>query len=311
MSPPFNLPADVIQFIDRVFAACNQKVAAKLARLPTLHETYLDLALIEGITDVAAPHVTQSGYVIDTDVHFLGSGRHWQSWEVADLGVILSFRHAERLVRTKVALLQSKRLYPRESEFVEDEPLGKYAGFGDLLNPGVLPAQDPRVFHFDRTCRYRALQVGDDQWHAIANYEGAYDIPVHYLLYHPTRIPHKQVLPVLVTGAPTRNTRPAVGCRVVPASVLRAATAGHPRNYAPSYGDLASSLAPQFGKNQVGWRLESFVSDELLNCREGYIAREPFGNDEGLLRVFAQRGAPISAALRIEISAPDEAELLQ
>lgn len=246
MAPPFALPEDVVEFIGRVFAQCNARIASRLSYLPTLHETHLDLCFIETLSGVAAPHVTSSGYIIDVDVHYLGQGRHWESWEVADLGFIVTYRRAGTLLRTKVALLQSKRLYPRESEFVEDEPISKYRGFADLHGPPDLPAQEPREFRFDASCRYRALQVGDDQWHAIGAYEAYYGIPVHYLLYHPRSLPSSQIIPV-PAGQRRGVGRPAVGCRILRATDLRATATGWARNYAPSYGDFRSALGNTYG----------------------------------------------------------------
>lgn len=267
------------------------------------------MSFIESLSAFAAPHVTTSGFVVDTDVHFIGQGRHWQSWEVADIGVILTYRRASELLRTKVALLQSKRLYPRESEFVEDEPLIKLNGFGDLLHAPSFALNGRRVFRFDRFCRYRALQVGDDQWRAIGQYEDAYRIPVHYMLYHPRVLPTKQEIPA-ITPPPTRSIKPVIGCRIIPARELRLALKSLPRNYAPSYGEIKSHVAARcIESREPGWRVETFVSEHLLDCREGYIANDEA--DEGLTRVFTQRGAPIAAALRIDINAPEETELIE
>ena len=309
--PPFPIPADVRAFVHASFARCNARISSRLTRLPTLHETYLDMCFIDTLSDVAAPHITPTGYIVDIDVHFLGQGRHWASWEVADLGVIVNYRQHGRLLRTKVALLQSKRLYPREAEFVEDEALSKYHGFGDMLKPPSLPAQTPMTFRFDDSCRYRALQVGDDQWKAIAGYERRFAIPVHYLLYHPSELPSQQVVPVL---AATRLTapRPTVGSRVCRAAALHNGLSHLPRNYAPSYGDMIAALGPLGARGRTfGGRLEAFVSNDLLDCREGYVAASPDPVDEGVQRVFAQRDAPIAAALRIDISAPEDVEAIE
>ena len=311
MAPPFAIPQDVVNFIDGAFVQSNMRVAARMSNLPTIHETFLDFCFIEAISEYAAPHRLPSDYVVDMDVHFLGQGRHWESWEIADVGLIVTYRRAGTLVRTKVALLQSKRLYPREAEFVEDEGLSKYAGFGQLRGPVVLPAQEERQFRFDSTCRYRALQVGDEQWRAIAAYEDHYQIPVHYLLYHPKAVPSEQTLPVIASRRKLIS-RPEVGCRIVRASEMRAvtATAAWSRNYAPSYGDLRSTAKPTTrglqSEGAPGWRLEDFVSRRLLDCQDGYIASTELGEDAGLSRVFSQRGAPISAAIRIDVNAPEE-----
>jgi hypothetical protein len=309
VAAPFPIPADVRAFVNEAFHRCNVRISGRLSRLPTLHETYLDMCFIDTLSDFAAPHITSSGYVVDIDVHFLGQGRHWDNWEIADLGVIVNYRHRGQLLRTKIALLQSKRLYPKESEFIEDEPLAKYYGFGDLFEPSGLPAQSPMTFRFDYSCRYRALQVGDKQCKAIGDYEREFGIPVHYLLYHPSALPCQQVVPVAAATSALTAPLPDVGARVCQAAKLHSGIAHHPRNYAPSFEDLLNALRSGAQARVFGTRLEHFVADNLLDCREGYIAGSPVASDEGLQRVFAQRGAPISAALRIDISAPEDVEM--
>lgn len=98
-----------------MFAAANQEVTARLDRTPTTHEQAVDLGLIDTVAAAVGAHIMTSGVVVDVDVHFLGGGAHWQRWEVADVGVILNFRRSADLLRTKVLLLQSKRLCPREA----------------------------------------------------------------------------------------------------------------------------------------------------------------------------------------------------
>src|SRR3954447_7801784 len=133
MADPIPLPSDVVDYIRDVFTTANQEVTARLDRMPTTHEEALDLALIDTVAAAVGPHVMTSGVVVDVDVHFLGGGAHWQRWEIADVGVILNFRRGAELLRTKVLLLQSKRLYPREAEFVEDRGITRIGGFGSLM----------------------------------------------------------------------------------------------------------------------------------------------------------------------------------
>jgi hypothetical protein len=92
---------------------------------------------------------------------------------------------------------------------------------------------------------------------------------------------------------------------VVPASDLRRALAKSANGYSPSYGDLKFMLPSPFDEppNEVGWRLETFVADLLIQCKAGYIPLGP--NDAGVGLVFAERGAPISAAISLTIDAPE------
>ncbi len=88
--------------------------------------------------------------------HYLGGGRHvsaWpglpRRWEI-DIGVLVLFRQHGRLIRSKVALLQSKRLYPDELEWDEDSPLDYMTGFGRLMrrDDDWADVVAPRTFSF-------------------------------------------------------------------------------------------------------------------------------------------------------------------
>ena len=300
MLEPIPLTSDVIDYVEAVFGAANRRVTGRLDRMPTVHEEALDLALIDAIAEGHGPHLTPSGTIVDVDVHFVGGGRHWRRWEIADIGFIVNFRQGDRLLRTKVALLQSKRLYPRESEFVEDEGIDRPGGFGSLMRPSLPAATGPRLFRFDETCRYKALQVGDEQWHAIAQYEEKFGLPVHYMLYHPRDLPVAIAIPAVLPLTQSGGL-PRVGVRVVSAKDLRSAVVSQPRNYAPSYADLAEV------DGSLGNPLQAFVVEGILACREGYVVEEDDSN-EGLMRVFNERSAPIAAALRIDIILPHDAD---
>ena len=297
---PIPVPRDVVDYIRSVFLGANRRTAAKLMRMPTLHEETLDFTFIEGVSDAVGPHVLSSGTVVDVDMHWVGSGTHWERWEVADIGLIFNFRVRSEILRTKIALLQSKRIYPRESEFSEERGLTRLGGFGSLMSSSPLLPYGPRVFRFDASCRYKALQVGDRQWSVIAEYERAYGIPVHYLLYHPTSLPATAEIPA-TPPASARTRAPSVGTRVLSAIEMRASMHDHPRNYAPAYQDIRS--AP---RKPPGLSVQDFICDEVLACRQGYVAEAP-DDDPGLRRVFTQRAAPIAAAIRFDIILAEEA----
>lgn len=73
------------------------------------------------------------------------------------------------------------------------------------------------------------------------------------------------------------------------------------KNYVPTYGDI-KYLLPGEHLREVhtgGWRLEYFVIDLMLGCKEGLIDDSPnFGT---LLQLLSQKSSPISAALAITI----------
>jgi len=208
-------------------------------------------------------------------------------------------------VRSKVALLQSKRLYPDELVNInEDAPIDYWRGFGRLFERDDEWADviAPRPFTFTEQSRYRTLIAGNDQYRAIAGYEQQRQVPVYYMLYNPLGVPSTTVLPLRPNDKPTDACD--VGCRVVPASQLRAVTAAEPEGSNPSFGQLAASLTAPFDavEHRAGWRLEHFVVNLLLDCAGGYIANSP--NDGGLNYIFNRRSAPISAALALTLDAP-------
>ena len=301
------IPDDVVAWINKVFNECNEKVSRKISRIPTSYETALDQSFIEALSTYAVPMILGSGWTVRIDTHFLGGGRHFGSWEIADIGFIVMFRHAGRLVRSKVGLLQSKRLYPDEQKLEEDTAQNYLIGFGGLLESDetYLQVTKPRKFSFSKKSRYKKLIVGDDQYKAIEKYEKKFDIPVHYLLYNPLRVPSSTVLPRHGTRGPRGPC--SAGCRVTPSAAIRQALAqkNRPNKHIPSYGELEFGLGSPFDTNThiVGWRLEHFVSQLLIMCHEGYIAENR--EDEGLRRVFNRRTGPIPAAVAVTFDAPD------
>jgi hypothetical protein len=171
---PFPIPREVIDWVRNVFAAVNNRVSTKLTAFPTTHETSLDMSLIEEVSQHSAPTRFSSGWLVRLETHFLGGGRYWGKWEIADIGVLIVFRRGGVVVQTKIALLQSKRLYPVEAQTTaEDHALDYIVGFGRLL-----PAEQeykstvkPRAFSFVEDSTYRALEYGGNQYQAVLAYE--------------------------------------------------------------------------------------------------------------------------------------------
>jgi hypothetical protein len=118
------------------------------------------MSFIDRFAGIASPFQFPSGWVVQVSTHYLGGGRHvsdWpplpRRWEIADIGILVLFRQRGRLIRSKVALLQSKRLYPDELEWDEDSPLDYMIGFGRLMQPDDDWADviAPRPFSFTPT----------------------------------------------------------------------------------------------------------------------------------------------------------------
>jgi len=311
LAPPVPIPVDVLNWLRDQFKGCNEHVSALLSRVPTTHEPNLDMAFIEHFAGVSAPVQFPSGWVVELSTHFLGGGRHFSEmlgmpprWEIADIGFLVLFRQGGQLLRSKVALLQSKRLYADELDWDEDNPLDYMVGFrrlyrGDEEWSNVV---GPRRFGFTEQSQYKALVKGVQQYSGIASYETQRGIPVYYLLYNPWQVPHSVVFPL--TAAPQAAGTCDLGCRVVPSSDVRSVLADRPDGSSPSLDDLRRFLPGPFTRDehQSGWRLEHFVVDLLLDCQAGHIAESP--NDSGLNYIFNRRSGPISAAVALTIDAP-------
>jgi hypothetical protein len=304
-APPFPIPEAVIDWVRDVFTQVNRRSSSTLSRIPTTWETTLDHSLIGHLAEFAAPFRFPSNWVVNLDTHFIGGGRFWGSWEIADIGVLIVFRQGGRILGTKLALLQSKRLYPDEVESATDiHPIDYRVGFGRLLasDSEYRSSVKPRIFHFSADSKYRALEYAGDQYAALLGYVGKHGIPVHYHLYNPVTIPWTTELPASVDGqVPLRDL--TVGSRIINAATLdtKLQRAGLVKAQHPSFAQIAGS-ADQWDRDF--WSLQHFVADLVIGCKEGYIAGTSPMEDEGLFSVFNLRSGPISAAIAINIEAP-------
>jgi len=295
------LPPEIREWLLNVFSTANSTTSVHLTRVPNVQEPHLDTTLISTLGRFSIPFVFPSDWIVRIDTHFLGSSNYWGRWEIADIGILVSFRRTGELLRTKIALLQSKRLYPNER--IEKNP-EEWRGFGKLLEQDDVYARAvaPRIFGFSDKSRYRALQVDDGQYNAIASYEDLSQIPVYYLFYNPFRIPSEIRLPA-PSGLEIEDVCEA-GCRVLPAYDFRETVAPSLEGLTPSYGDVCGFNFGAFAEkaNLGGWRFETFVVDELLGCRRGYKADHR--GDKTLGNLFGGRSAPIYAAVSVNIDAP-------
>ena len=225
-SPPFSIPDAVTDWVRSVFCRVNERTSGKLSRIPTTHETSLDLTVIEQISQFASPFRLASDWLVRIDTHYLGGGRHFGEWEIADLGVLIIYRRAGIVQRTKIGLLQSKRLYPNElTTEAEDHPIDYMVGFGRLLHSDseFKAATKDRSFHFSNESKYRALEYNGNQYVRVLEYQEQEKVPVHYMLYNPLRIPTEAVIPVVALQH--RDESCEAGCRIISADRLDASNA--------------------------------------------------------------------------------------
>lgn len=291
-------PPEVYRYIARVFHTANRRVCEKIARVPNCSEPSLDLTLIEHLSQFGGPRVVAPGWAVRIDIHYLGGLRHFYGWEVADIGVLVFAKQGASIVAKKTALLQSKRLYPSSGGIAEESPEDFNIGFGGLLpSPGSSKSLSlAHSFNFKETSKYKALKVADDQYKAIESYEAKNKLDVHYLLYNPWILEASYDYPAI--GAVKLGSAGNGGCRVVPASTLRAGLAAKSQGYSPSFDDVAKSMSIT-APGQAGWRLEHFISNLLMKCKEGNLFESL--DQENIYALFNRRSGPIAAAVAVTV----------
>lgn len=299
------IPSDIIDWFRGIFSAANRRLAERIQNVPATPEPHLDTTLIEHLMAYSAPQVFPSGWGVRIDVHYLGGLRHFYGWEIADIGILVFFQRAGTLVRQKVALLQSKRLYPTSADIDHLEEYDFRIGMSrlgqrDRFAPSMM---SQRLFAFEEGSRYRALSAHNDQYQAIADFISQRKIPVFYLFYNPPLVPLHVQVPI--TDYVMINSDPPLGSRVIPyqdvAGVLNAKKSG----YSPSIADLAR----EDGISAHGWRLEYFAADLLLTCQEGH--RFTDANSPEMEALFFRRSGPIAATIAVTIEMPEGTEFLE
>jgi hypothetical protein len=294
--PPF--PAEIHRYVASVFGGANRRVCEKIARVPNCSEPSLDLTLLEHLTQFGGPRVVAPGWAVRIDIHYLGGLRHFRSWEVADIGVLVFAKRGALVVAKKTALLQSKRLYPSTGGIVEESREDYSIGFGGLL-PSAGSTKSlalAHTFEFKQSSKYKALRVSDDQYKAIESYEEAQQLNVHYLLYNPWAVGATYTYPL--TGEAKLGAMANGGCRVVSAKTLRDGLASHASGYSPTFDDIRK-LSKGGPMAQAGWRIEYFVSELLLKCKEGNLFAGL--EQENIFSLFNRRSGPIAAAVAVTV----------
>jgi hypothetical protein len=300
-NPAFPVPDAVVKYVRQVFRACDRELGLRIERVPGVHEPALDMALIDMLAMFASPVSVTPEWTVRIDTHFLGGRRHYYTWEVADIGLLVYLRLGGKLYATKVALLQSKRLNPSSGVAVDPETKSDFGiGFARLMPAkSAVSFSTPTSFRFEPSSKYQALRAGDHQAKAIAEFEQHKGIPIHYLFYNPWNIPAQMNLPL--TGVPKLSGAGNAGARVVPAADIRGLLAGKATNYSPSFKEIEGLVG--HGKHLAGWRLDYFVADLVMGCKQGMLLDE--GDLENMNALFFSRSGPISAAIAIGIDKSD------
>jgi hypothetical protein len=298
-----NIPKDVTAWFQKIFLECNERISNKLSNNPNLAEESLDHTWIEHLSQYSSPLTFSSAWTVRLDTHYLGGLRHFYNWEIADIGLLVFFRRAGQIIRSKVALLQSKRLYPTNNLVREELPVDYGIGFARLADP-----EDIRVslgwqseFSFTKASRYGALLAGSGQLRAINAYQRKHKLAVYYQLYNPWTLPFVQRIPLVKYAKPTGPL--ALGTRVIPATAVHGALHDKAKGYKPTLIDFERLCGA--GEHRFGWRLEFFIADLLLQCQEGSLFENI--SEDRIQAMFYRRSGAISAAIAINIELPNEA----
>jgi len=297
------LPADALDWLRNVFSACDRALAGRLSKSPHTHEPSLDQLFISTLQDYPAYTILPSHTSIWIDTHFLGGRAMFYNWEVADIGMLITFRVKGAFKFSKVVLLQSKRLYPEEVAADDDLVRTYGVGFARLFPSNEYHAERAkgREFSFGEDSKYLAIKQ-DEQIGVIRQYQRQNRIPVYYLLYNPVRLPWRVRVPLIAPVGLDGNID--FGTRVVRSEVVFRAV--EVAGGSPSLAGINESLSAD-QDDAMGWPLPDFVVDHVLMCREGRII-EPM-DGEPLYNLFNRRSGPIAAAISITCDLPDEDSL--
>ncbi len=169
--PEFQVHPDVVTWLKTVFRDCNERITEKLNNNPNAPEESLDLTWIEHLSRYSSPVTLSQSWSVKVQAHYLGGLRHFYRWEIADIGVLLFLRSGGQIKTSKVALLQSKRLYPTNRGVEEELKLDYELGFARLADPEELarPLMAQAEFTFDQQSQYGAIIPGSEQVNEAAS----------------------------------------------------------------------------------------------------------------------------------------------
>jgi len=213
MKPWPVIPKDAIEYFRGAFAEANRVATKRLVNVPNIRETTLDDALVDALIPFSPPKRLQSGAVVEMDVHNIGGLRRIYHWETADIAILIFIYRGRQMVAQKIGMLQTKRLFPKNNDVLDDDPEGFRYGMNAFLNRD---SRSPlavlnREFVFDETCVYGALKAGSEQIATINSLNSQFGESVFYMFYNPSTVPVSIQYPV----RSRRQIKGAkLGCRV-------------------------------------------------------------------------------------------------
>lgn len=290
------IPKDAIEYFKAAFAEANRVTTERLINVPNIRETTLDDILVDALIPFSPPKLLKSGAVVEMDVHNIGGLRRVYHWETADIAILVFIYRGSQMIAQKIGMLQSKRLFPKNNDVLDEDPEGFRYGMNAFLNRD---ARSPlavlnRDFVFDGTCVYGSLKAGSDQIKMINKLNNQFGEAVFYMFYNPATVPVTIRYPVRTKR---RIKRARLGCRVFRSDDVHGVL-----------GKLQDGRSPTLKQVTIGgkpsnWRLESWVAELVLQCKEGI--RFDGSMQDKISMLVERRSGPIGAAIAISIALPN------
>ena len=290
------VPAAIHAHVYEIFSEVNDKISRKLSLNPNLPEESLDTSFVDCLSEHSAPTVVIPGWAVLFAAHFIGRLRHYDRYEIADIGIVVVFKRETRVLGRKLVLLQSKRLYPKNNDVNE---LDKY---DYLLGLGLVTREEhyestifgPMSYEFDYECSYGALQAQSHQCTSIQRVMNDTGIPVHYMMYNPLVVPWSLNYPA--AKGQIELPRREFGTRLILASDVHSVLASRSSGRSLKLEDL---IAARHSPDALfGSSLEDFM-DSVIGCREGYYYDQD--EESGLHRLFERKSGGIFCIVEVTI----------
>jgi len=287
------IPKDAIEYFRRAFAEANRVATEHIVNVPNIRETSLDDVLVNALIPFSPPKRLHSGAVVQMDIHNIGGLRRVYHWETADIAVLVFVYRGRQMVAQKIGMLQTKRLFPKNNDVLDDDPEGFRYGMNAFLNRDSRSplAVLTREFAFDETCTYGSLNAGSDQIEMINSLNIQFGEAVSYMFYNPATVP-------VTVHYPLRSKRqiksPKLGCRVSLSKEVHAVMKKLEKGRSPT---LKKILA---GGASSNWRLEQWIADLVLTCKAGQRFDE--NTQDRVASLLERRTGPIGAAIAVSIA---------
>jgi hypothetical protein len=290
------IPRDAIQYFRVAFAEANRLATERIVNVPNIREGSLDDALVDALIPFSPPKRLQSGAVVEMDIHNIGGLRRLYRWETADIAILVFIYRGKHMLAQKIGMLQTKRLFPKNNDVLDDDPEGFRFGMNAFLNRD---ARSPlavltREFVFDGKCVYGSLKAKSDQVSAINELNQRFGDSVFYMFYNPPKIP-------VTVRYPVKSKRTVVGVKL--GCIVRFSEAVH-ATLDTLKKDHSPTLEAIMRRDAASkWRLEEWVAD-LLTCKVGQRFDESRKDDVYML--LERRSGPIGAAIAVSIALPND-----